>query len=515
MISRLLLGPMTLSWRTMVLLAPVGILAGLATTAEADPATRLSWLGAACLAQVALTNVYALGSALGLGRWRAGVLAVVVLGAATRAASLVALTSAFGDVDPLTPDARMIGATATFTVWGIGLGAAVQAWFDHRAALRAMATNADEALAEAQQLSRLWQQRLDTTATSPESLAATARALHDDVDSRLRPLSHRLWFTMTDRAAREQFLRSMVSAPLPLGWIGALTLIIFVWNAGFVYGLPRTLGAAACGIPCLLAILFAGQWLALRAHRGAGVLVLGAVPIASVTSATVVATIMGMADIGVVVIVVAAQIGIIVGVQLIAVSARLRAASLVDLAGRTQALEAERAAVAAYLHSTVQARWTAAAHRLEAAAEAGDLGAARRALVSARALLVSDGPSTDEVIDCTELARAWDGIASVHLEVDPHLPAHVHGVVGRIVDEAISNAVRHGRARTIRVSITMAVSERGSGRAEVVVEDDGTGTGDSGEENRRGLGSDWLDTVAEWSLTRTESGSHLHATVAV
>lgn len=507
MIGRLLLGPQTLSWRTLAFLAPVGILAGLASTSDADLTTRVTWFGAACIAQVALTLVYAAGAALGLDRSRAGVLVTVILSAAARAAALVALTSAFGDVDPLSPTERMIGATVTFTLWGIGLGAAVQAWSDQRVALRVMAADADRAMADAQELSHSWQQRLDDTTPSPASLGATARELHEAVDAQLRPLSHRLWFTLSNRAARQQFLKSLVAGPLPLGWISAITGIAFVWNAGFVFGLPRTIVATACGLAILTFILAVGQRLAHRASRGAAAITVAYVLVASIACGVVVASLTGITDVSVVVIVVFGQVSIIIGVQVIAVSARLRSATITDLQDRAQALDSERAEVATYLHSTVQARWTAAAHRLEEAAESGDIDAARRALVSARALLDNDVPPLRETRDLAGLALAWEGIASVRLEVDPRLPERVHAVVGRIVDEAISNAVRHGRARNVDVTITMTDQA-----ADVIVTDDGTGLAETG---RRGLGSDWLDTVAQWSLTRTDTGATLTASVAV
>lgn len=507
MTGRLILGPQTLSWRTLGFLAPVGILAGLASTSDADLTTRMSWLGAACVAQVMLTLVYALGAAMRLGRWRTTVLATVIAGAGARAATLVALTTAFGDVDPLSPAERMISATATFTLWGIGLGAAVQAWSTHRVALHEIAADANRALADARELTRTWQQRLDATTASAASLATAGQDLHDAVDSQLRPLSHRLWFTLTDRAARREFLHALISEPPALGWISAMTAIAFVWNTHFVFGLPRTIVAAACGVACLVAILTAQRLIARRGSRASAVTALVAVMLAGITCGVVASAVAGITDVGVVVIVVIGTIGIILGVQVIAVASRLRAARLRDLAERAQALDVERAEVAAYLHSTVQARWTAAAHQLEQASAAGDVDSARQALARARELLDGDGPIAPEPVDLVDLALAWEGIASVHIEIDPALPEHVHSLVGRIVDEAISNAVRHGQARNIRV--TIAMTDRA---ADVIVEDDGTGVSAT---NQRGLGSDWLDTVSQWSLTRTDTGSQLIASVAL
>jgi len=55
------------------------------------------------------------------------------------------------------------------------------------------------------------------------------------------------------------------------------------------------------------------------------------------------------------------------------------------------------------------------------------------------------------------------------------VPDHVHDALARIVREAVSNAIRHGRAKVVRIEL-----EKGDG-LRLAVEDDGEGIGDSRE----------------------------------
>lgn len=498
---------MTLSWQTMAALVPIGLLAGLSSASNVDLATRLAWLGAASLAQVALTAVYAAGAALGLGRWRAAVLLVVVLGGAARAASVVVLTAALGGIDPLGPAQRMIVATVTFTLWGVAIGAGLQSWSNHHTRLHALAASTDQALAEADELSRQWRRRLDESGPSPRALAATAHALQDDIDQRLRPLSHRLWFGITDRTARRRLLTLTMTMPLQLAWISGLSFFLFTWNVSPIYGVGPTAGAAIVGLTVFNVVLILAQWLRVRRPEASVSITLTAIVISTVAYALVVAALLGISDPVIVSVSVVAQVGEILGVQLIAAVSASRDAAVDELTRRTEDLEHERAEVAAYLHSTVQARWTAAARRLETASERGDVDAARLALDDAKSLLEGIEGYSSNVPALAELAAAWDGIATVVIDSPHVLPATSQALVGRIVDEAIANAVRHGEAR--RVDISIAVDGE---RVVITAEDDGSGASTSAQ---AGLGSEWLTTVATWSLARTASGSRLVAEIGV
>lgn len=503
--SSAFLGPLTLSWRNIALLVPVGLLAGLASPLNVNASTRLTWLGVAAAAQVALTAVYAIGSVLGLARRRLGVFVVVVLASLARAASLVVLTESLGAIDPLPPGLRIVGATVTFTLWGVALGAAIQSWANYREGLKALASNSERALKEAEDLSQEWRRRLDVAVPSPADLAATARALHDDIDARLRPLSHRLWFNITDRSARQRLVSTTLALPFQIPWISALSFFVFTWNAWYVYGWWPSAGAIIAGVIAMDLVLVLGQFLRNRMSRRRGLTTAITIALASFMCALAVALLLTMSDPIIFAVSTLAQIAEILGVQLIAAVSISRRATVRELGQRTEALEHERAEIAAYLHSTVQARWTAAARQLEVASEAGNLDSARLALAGARSLLVGVEAYVSAPPELEDLAQAWDGIATVRIDAPQPLPRNCQAVVARIVEEAIANAVRHGGARTVDVAIQLTERE-----VNITVDDDGSGAGTAVQP---GLGSEWLDTVASWSLTRTTQGSRLVAAV--
>ena len=76
-------------------------------------------------------------------------------------------------------------------------------------------------------------------------------------------------------------------------------------------------------------------------------------------------------------------------------------------------------------------------------------------------------------------------------------------VVGRVVEEAISNAIRHGHAPRIQVRVTRDADDQ----LLVSVTDNGTGP----QGGSPGLGSAYLAMVSEgtWSMERSEVGTHV------
>ena len=104
----------------------------------------------------------------------------------------------------------------------------------------------------------------------------------------------------------------------------------------------------------------------------------------------------------------------------------------------------------------------------------------------------------------------WQGLCSIGVDLDPQV-AVMSGRrardVGRVVEEGLSNAIRHGGAKEI--SVRVAEGQEGSapgGDVVVVIEDNGSGPGNG----KPGLGSSLLDSVSgTWELEATGSGARL------
>ena len=182
------------------------------------------------------------------------------------------------------------------------------------------------------------------------------------------------------------------------------------------------------------------------------------------------------------------------------------------------------------LHGAVQTRLAVCSLAIERAQQSNDQAALALALEEAIAILHTpvERVAAHETIGA-EVARKtalWAGFCEISVHLDPRLPDAPHSAaqdVGRLVEEAISNAVRHGSAAHIVVSVSLEED----GAVSVVVEDDGIdeahfATPLSGRplQSRHssgvtGVGSAMFEQITggNWSLARRQGRTHLRATV--
>lgn len=186
------------------------------------------------------------------------------------------------------------------------------------------------------------------------------------------------------------------------------------------------------------------------------------------------------------------------------------------------------------LHGAVQTRLTVCSLMIERARESNDEAALGLALMEAVAILQTPvEPVAGQETVGGEVARKvalWDGFCAISVAVDPQLidsPNAAARDVGRVVEEAISNAVRHGGASHISVKVSLGAG----GAVSVTVEDDGIGNDDgngNGNGNdvskaehatdiahRGGVGSAMFDQITggDWTLTRRNNRTLFHATL--
>ena len=182
--------------------------------------------------------------------------------------------------------------------------------------------------------------------------------------------------------------------------------------------------------------------------------------------------------------------------ELMAAGARLQYAAA--LAGTATWHEERRLSRA--LHGPVQTAVRAAAMRIEQ----GDLASAERMLVEALGHLDTDQRQTSVRTALADIARAWDGLCAVDLDLPDDLAARIDQdppLASAIVDictDACSNAVRHGGA----TSVAMRAFPVGD-TLDLVVSDDGAPDAGAG---LPGLGSAMLDDVSLTWLRRREDG---------
>lgn len=165
------------------------------------------------------------------------------------------------------------------------------------------------------------------------------------------------------------------------------------------------------------------------------------------------------------------------------------------------------------LHGTVQTRLIACAVAIEQAAGTRDVDAFQRALSEAHAVLAQstrfvEDDTTTLIEEVQRKVGLWSGLCVIDTIVSPDLAAsggRLARDIGRVVEEGVSNAIRHGGASVIGVRVG-----RGPDTVVVTVEDNGRGPGGG----QPGLGSALLGSVcSSWSLEGLNQGARLTAVV--
>lgn len=113
-----------------------------------------------------------------------------------------------------------------------------------------------------------------------------------------------------------------------------------------------------------------------------------------------------------------------------------------------------------------------------------------------------------------EIATLWGSLCAIEVLVEPGAALVIDDQPGmasccvEVVREAVGNAVRHGGATQVAVS----VASNAEGVVTVTAEDNGSGVG---AEPRVGLGTRMLDEVClSWTRVSTDTGTVLSATIA-
>jgi signal transduction histidine kinase len=169
------------------------------------------------------------------------------------------------------------------------------------------------------------------------------------------------------------------------------------------------------------------------------------------------------------------------------------------------------------LHGSVQASLTAANMRILGAETIDEelLEKVRQDLVRATESLTNlDGPTIDLKTSVSDLVQLWQGVCEVKVSVDEDLLSAISlnqvtsHCINEIVKEGVSNAIRHGHAKYVEISIL----EESADSIRIEISNDG----DADISERQGVGSQMLDEITmNWSRELTDTGVRLVAKVAV
>lgn len=377
-----------------------------------------------------------------------------------------------------------------------------------------------------------------------DQLAATAERLHDLSAHVVRPLSHQAALAETSptsvpvvrqRRGYSTILRDAVTVdPFRPGWTLALLLPSILMTAVRGYGI--VLGAlGALWIAGMAALVLTAADRILRQHLRHIPLMIRAVLVVAVWFIAAAASAMPVA------IASARQLGPadawdVFGIPLfayvpvmclgLAIAGAITQAWALDEDSRRSRIEmvmwqaqrlqqqvwAERTRLGRFLHGSVQSALTSTALFINTSIARGEDPSiiCRQSALRLEDVLTTTEAGVDQAarIDVSDVlarvAQVWSRVANVSLNVED---AAIHACavdsaaaesVVEVVREAITNAIRHGGAQTVRVTIALE-----AGQIVVVVVDDGSLTSSTS----KGLGTSILDaTCASWSRERSITG---------
>jgi len=169
------------------------------------------------------------------------------------------------------------------------------------------------------------------------------------------------------------------------------------------------------------------------------------------------------------------------------------------------------------LHGSVQASLTAANMRILSAKQVNEelLEKVRQDLVRATfALTDLDGPTLDLKTSLTDLIELWQGVCEVKVSIDEELLNSISvnqitsHCINEIVKESVTNAIRHGKARLVEISI----QDLNDGSLQIEITNDGEGN----VAGTPGVGSHILDEITmRWTRESIEDKVLVTAQVAL
>lgn len=357
---------------------------------------------------------------------------------------------------------------------------------------------------------RLQQTRSATTPINMDaSWQAVAHRLRSASEQSVRPLSHELW-TMAEvrypNPTWREVLVDTLRSPIAWAWPSALIVVIgylrgSVTSFGIVAGLVVTvalaslIGAMLKGVSAIRSDGLRGLafWLSLLIAQGLGlaVVLVDATTRSDGLTNELAGSVIAM---GISVFAPAAvrtlnnaRNGVLDRLERDSAQERITQIAR----GRHVARLARDAA--SHLHGTVQTSLIACAAAIDLAVEAEDADGLIAALEYAAEIVASAGVAASSADHTVRHAvdrsvSAWQGLVDITVHVDPDAEFVVGSAAtaaGRVFEECIANAVRHGDAANITIVITRSIDE-----LQIVVTDDGGGL--DGGSVQPGLGTSLL-----------------------
>lgn len=396
-----------------------------------------------------------------------------------------------------------------------------------KTSIEGLASRIEDALAP---LRNQFEKALGSKMTT-QQLADDALIIRSFVEAEIRPLSHELWRSRKFKPPRLGFLRilryALLRNKLPLN-LALIPSFLFSFagltsSYGIDKAVPKTLFITATLIVISVCYHFLFEWQKIPTNiLNITTILIALILPGQVNSLLKVNISLGKEEMGVEILGAVYLFILLVGfsayrgVSNYYQSIRLMIQKQIDALGAPDLDNSGgsmRREFASYLHGDVQSELLSASMQMQQAADSGDITLGKRAMKRANELLKRDhqtyvvGNAIDPSMKLERLVQAWEGIAEIEVAVDSNAAISESGIalVTEAVEELVSNAVRHGSAKRIRVGITTKNSD-----VVLTFNDDGAEM----KSGKKGIGSEILKKqTLSYEYQRISDGNQIVITL--
>lgn len=398
-------------------------------------------------------------------------IAIAALVGAVRGVSFVALAELLGIELPPDYATQIANSIISAIVWLTLAGLVIGSRDRYRGRYRALLLHGDSDVdwdthPSVEQIKRnLGEMLISTDGHTDVDPGDVAEAIRREIDTNIRPLSHRLWFGAEDEEPRSRLLpllRDAVAA-----WTVPVRVVVIVWLVTGILGGARWLGfeqgLVAAGVSALLlaiTLVLIRRWIPASAWWRGSALVMGSVVVITATDGILRSLgyssrlYLDFGSLFLLPVTVTALVLVSAAISLVESDRR----TILEIAKRESHEIANKRRQSTFLHNSLQSELTGMAMQLDEAARTGSVDEGKAALERVHALLarsISEDFATFQENPRERIQRiigGWRGICDVTIDLDhlvlddPRL-----GVAAQAMEEIIANAVRHGGASWIRI----------------------------------------------------------------
>ena len=379
----------------------------------------------------------------------------------------------------------------------------------------------DEIISLQEEISQSLASRIENS--DAENLREVAELLKSKINSRLRPLSRRIWLRSLNEYPVVKFRKMLKDCIYFLDYSKPIFLIALFCLALLDNIFIRSISESVTRTISFFAILLSLMWLRNRLSFFNNYLYLTIIGVLPVLGSEYISHLLGFSGSWTATILISLVApALMVVLSLFNLTLRdhgliielLENFDIDKFSSKSTSLDAGERHLASYLHNSLQSELLAIAGQLESAAVANDLEKSSAILQRVSSLInrsfIDDFQNFSEspLERLQTIRKSWFGILEIEIDLPESLlkSPERNAALVQTIEEFAANSFRHGKATAIKVS---AVSS--SVGLKLTLHSNGSGK----ISPKRGLGSEWIDQISltPWKLRRTSSGTTLEITL--